>query len=156
VEARRVGEDVDCHDLALRDLEGEHCREVAVRSHDESGGSVDERWSCDLGGAAREDERLLGHVRCPTDDDITRSCDGIWKLAAAGSLLVPRLPRLKEWTYAGILFSITGAIASHLAVGDVGVEVPYLTFLTALTFASWALRPPVRKHLAWPSAPSSS
>ena len=34
------------------------------------------------------------------------------------ALLVPRAPRLKEWAYAGAVFTYTGAAASHLAVGD--------------------------------------
>jgi hypothetical protein len=31
------------------------------------------------------------------------------------ALLAPRLPRLKEWAYAGAVFNYTGAAASHLA-----------------------------------------
>jgi len=42
---------------------------------------------------------------------------GVWKLPGAAALLVPRFPRLKEWTYAGLVFNMTGAAASHLAVG---------------------------------------
>ena len=43
---------------------------------------------------------------------------GVWKLLGAVAVLVPRLPRLKEWAYAGMFFNYTGVIASHLAVGD--------------------------------------
>ena len=43
---------------------------------------------------------------------------GVWYLLAGLALLAPRLPRLKEWAYAGLFFNYTGAIASHLAAGD--------------------------------------
>src|SRR6186713_2891529 len=43
---------------------------------------------------------------------------GVWKLLGAIVLLVPRLPRLKEWAYAGIVFDLTAAFVSVLAVGD--------------------------------------
>src|SRR5215467_670000 len=47
---------------------------------------------------------------------------GLWKVLGAAALLVPRFPRLKEWAYAGTFFNYTGALASHLAVGD-GADV---------------------------------
>ena len=43
---------------------------------------------------------------------------GAWKLLGAVALLVPRLPILKEWAYAGVTFNMTGAIVSHLCCGD--------------------------------------
>ena len=64
---------------------------------------------------------------------------GVWKLLGAVAVLVPRFPRLKEWAYAGMFFNYTGAVASHLAVGD-GVQwVAYPLFVTGLVVASWAL-----------------
>ena len=42
---------------------------------------------------------------------------GIWKLLGAVALVIPRFPRLKEWAYAGVLFDLTGAVASLLASG---------------------------------------
>ena len=70
---------------------------------------------------------------------------GVWKLLGAVALLVPRFPRLKEWTYAGVIFNFTGAIASHLASGFIepGTLV-YVIALTAVAVASWALRPSSR------------
>jgi uncharacterized membrane protein YphA (DoxX/SURF4 family) len=41
----------------------------------------------------------------------------IWKLLGAVALVVPRFPRLKEWAYAGVIFDLTGAVASLLASG---------------------------------------
>jgi hypothetical protein len=71
------------------------------------------------------------------------------ELLGAAALLVPRLPRLKEWAYAGAVFNYTGAAASHLAAGkaDPGTLV-FLLAPTGLTAASWALRAPARRDLA--------
>ena len=43
---------------------------------------------------------------------------GIAKLAAAIVLLVPRLPTLKEWAYAGCTFMWIAAIVAHQVAGD--------------------------------------
>jgi uncharacterized membrane protein YphA (DoxX/SURF4 family) len=72
---------------------------------------------------------------------------GVWKLLGGIALLGPRLPRLKEWAYAGAFFVYIGAIASGLARGrdDPGIYIwPPLIF-AAITLASWALRPPGRR-----------
>lgn len=64
---------------------------------------------------------------------------GIWKLLAIPALLVPGYARLKEWTYAGIFFLMTGAIASHAACGDGKGLIPPLILLS-LAITSWMLR----------------
>ncbi len=69
---------------------------------------------------------------------------GIWKLAGAIVLLVPRLPRLKEWAYAGIIFELTGAVASWLFIGDKTGQFIAPFILAVLAITSWALRPPDR------------
>jgi uncharacterized membrane protein YphA (DoxX/SURF4 family) len=43
---------------------------------------------------------------------------GVWKLLGGVAILAPRLPRLKEWAYAGMVLDLIGAAASHAAVGD--------------------------------------
>lgn len=60
---------------------------------------------------------------------------GIWKLLGAVALVIPRFPRLKEWAYAGVIFDLTGAVASLVVSGIVD----------AGTLASWALRPASRR-----------
>lgn len=70
---------------------------------------------------------------------------GTWKVLAAAALLVPRRALLKEWAYAGCFFTYTGAIASHLTTGYALSELGILVPMTALTVASWALRPASRR-----------
>jgi DoxX-like family len=69
---------------------------------------------------------------------------GCWRLLAAAALLAPRLPRLKEWAYAGSFFELTGAALSSLAVGDSLGNVLTPGLFAACAIASWALRPQSR------------
>lgn len=72
---------------------------------------------------------------------------GAWKLLGAVTLVVPGLPRLKEWAYAGIFFGMTGATVSHAIKGDYGPGAYHLVAtlaLAGLALASWALRPQSR------------
>ena len=72
---------------------------------------------------------------------------GVWKLLGAVALVIPRFPRLKEWAYAGMVFNLTGALASHVASGDIEVgPMVYLVVMTGVTAASWSLRPPSRRN----------
>ena len=71
---------------------------------------------------------------------------GFWKVLGAPVLLVPGLPRLKEWAYAGIFFDLTGAAASHAFSGDPAGKIAIPLVLLFIAAASWALRPPSR---AW-------
>jgi DoxX-like protein len=88
---------------------------------------------------------ILGHLGYPLFLAVIM---GVWKVPGAVVLLAPRLPRLKEWAYAGAVFTYTGAVASHLSVGDgAGAVVPPAVF-AGLAMASWALRPPDRRDLA--------
>jgi hypothetical protein len=43
---------------------------------------------------------------------------GTAKMLGVAAVLVPGLPRLKEWAFAGLTFDLTGALYSHLSVGD--------------------------------------
>lgn len=69
---------------------------------------------------------------------------GVWKLLGAVALLVPRFPRLKEWTYAGTFFEMTGAITSEVVCGEKTINLVWACIVTVLTLVSWALRPPGR------------
>jgi len=58
---------------------------------------------------------------------------GVWKILGAIAVIIPRFPRLKEWAYAGVVFNLTGALASHIASGliDSGTLV-YLVVMCRL------------------------
>jgi hypothetical protein len=73
---------------------------------------------------------------------------GAWKLLGSIAVLVPGLPLIKEWAYAGFFFLMTGAIFSHIAVGDPAVELFPSFLLLALTIISWYFRPSTRKLIA--------
>ena len=70
---------------------------------------------------------------------------GAWKVAGAAVLVAPRLPLLKEWAYAGMVFDLTGAALSHRAVGDPAAAVATPLVILALVAASWFLRPSSRR-----------
>jgi hypothetical protein len=43
---------------------------------------------------------------------------GIAKTLGALTIVLPGVPRLKEWAFAGLTFDVSGALYSHLSVGD--------------------------------------
>ena len=43
---------------------------------------------------------------------------GTAKILGVAAVLAPGLPRIKEWAFAGLTFDVTGALYSHLSVGD--------------------------------------
>lgn len=70
---------------------------------------------------------------------------GFWKLLGVLVILLPGLPRLKEWAYAGFVFAMSGAAASHFIAGHSFAEaLPALTLLF-VTILSWYFRPANRK-----------
>jgi uncharacterized membrane protein YphA (DoxX/SURF4 family) len=70
---------------------------------------------------------------------------GIWKILGVIAVLVPRLPLLKEWAYAGFFFAMSGAVFSHLAMHDEAKELFGPVLLLVLTAVSWYFRPANRK-----------
>lgn len=70
---------------------------------------------------------------------------GAWKLLAIPALLVPKFPLLKEWAYAGIVFTMSGAIWSHAAVGNGMKDFFGPILMVVLVGLSWSLRPVSRK-----------
>jgi uncharacterized membrane protein YphA (DoxX/SURF4 family) len=69
---------------------------------------------------------------------------GAWKLLGAIAIVVPGLPRVKEWAYAGFFFDLTAAAISRAAVGDSTGDIAAPLMFLALVMASWALRPASR------------
>jgi hypothetical protein len=66
---------------------------------------------------------------------------GTWKLLGAIVLLVPRVPLLKEWAYAGVFFAMTGAIISQLVIHHAIETFFGPSLLLLLTVISWYYRP---------------
>lgn len=70
---------------------------------------------------------------------------GIWKILGVVAILIPKYPLIKEWAYAGFFFLMTGAIFTHLAVGDEAAEYFGPGLLLVLTGISWYYRPADRR-----------
>ena len=70
---------------------------------------------------------------------------GVAKLLGAAVILLPRLPRLKEWAYAGMTFDLAGASYSHFAHRDAAAELLLPVSLLLLLVLSYFLRPDRRR-----------
>ena len=70
---------------------------------------------------------------------------GVWKLLGVVAILVPKFALVKEWAYAGFFFAMSGAVFSHLAVGDGAMELFGPALLIVLTIVSWYFRPANKK-----------
>jgi len=70
---------------------------------------------------------------------------GVWYVLAGIVVLAPRLPLLKEWAYAGLIFNYTGAAFSHVWMGDSLEKLVGPVIFIGLTLTSWELRPQSRR-----------
>jgi uncharacterized membrane protein len=70
---------------------------------------------------------------------------GVWKILGVIAILVPKFKLVKEWAYAGFFFLLTGALISHLAMGDGGKAIFGPLFQTIFLIVSWYFRPANRK-----------
>jgi len=82
----------------------------------------------DLTGAPEALENFR-HVGYPQQ---LRVLLGIGKLAGALVLLLPRLPALKEWAYAGFTFMWIAAVVAHYLAGDGALSLLPVALLGAL------------------------
>jgi uncharacterized membrane protein YphA (DoxX/SURF4 family) len=69
---------------------------------------------------------------------------GIAKLAGAIVLVVPRLPTMKEWAYAGFTFTWIAASVAHYLAGD-GTKTLMPVALLGLLAVSYITRPTNRR-----------
>ncbi|MFE7745965.1 DoxX family protein [Nocardia sp. NPDC057455] len=70
---------------------------------------------------------------------------GAWQVGAAVAIIAPGFRLLEEWAYAGAFLLWSGAVVSHLAVGD-GVESWSMPMVLAIcAIMSWMLRPAYRR-----------
>ena len=70
---------------------------------------------------------------------------GTWKILGVVALLIPKFPLLKEWAYAGFFLTMSGAVFSHIALGNSISEIFPPLLLLILTVISWYFRPADRK-----------
>lgn len=73
---------------------------------------------------------------------------GTWKLLGVAAVLVPGFLLLKEWTYAGFFFAMSGAVISHLIIGSPVTDLIGPLLLIVLTLTSWYFRPANRRLVA--------
>lgn len=76
---------------------------------------------------------------------------GVVKIAGVVVILLPKLPLLKEWTYAGFVFVMGGAVFSHLASGHATTDMFGALLLLVLTIVSWYFRPAEKKIVSMTS-----
>ena len=90
----------------------------------------------------KEEVAMMTHLGYPT---YFLPVLGVWKILGVVAILIPKSPLLKEWAYAGFFFAMSGAIVSHLVVGDGPKDFFGPTLLLILIVVSWQLRPESRK-----------
>ncbi len=77
---------------------------------------------------------------------------GIWKILGVVALLIPKFPLLKEWAYAGFFIAMSGAVFSHIALGNSVNEIFPPLLLLILAVVSWYFRPAERKIASSPAS----
>jgi uncharacterized membrane protein YphA (DoxX/SURF4 family) len=70
---------------------------------------------------------------------------GVGKILGGVIILAPKLPRLKEWAYAGMAIDLIGATWSHAASGHAAMDIITPLIVLAIAMGSWYLRPADRK-----------
>ena len=93
----------------------------------------------------KEMNELISHVGYPL---YFMYIIGVWKLLGVIAILIPKYPLLKEWAYAGFFFILTGALISHLFMGDFGNAIFGPLFQTIFVIVSWYFRPANRKIIS--------
>lgn len=93
----------------------------------------------------KEMDELITHVGYPL---YLMNIIGVWKILGVIAILIPNFKLLKEWAYAGFFFLMTGALFSHLAMGDAGKAIFGPLFQTIFIILSWYFRPEDRKLIS--------
>ena len=96
----------------------------------------------------KEEVEMMNHLGYPI---YFLTLLGVWKILGVVAILIPKYPLLKEWAYAGFFFAMSGAVFSHLAIGDPLITLIGPVLLLILTVASWFFRPASRKMISFNS-----
>ena len=70
---------------------------------------------------------------------------GLSYVLGAIAIIVPGFLKLKEWAYAGVFFAMSGALLSHIMIGDGFEEAFPPVVILLLSIASYHLRPENRR-----------
>lgn len=92
----------------------------------------------------KEEAELMTHLGYPL---YFLTIIGVWKILGVIAVLLPKFPVQKEWAYSGFFIVMSGAVFSHLAVGDPAKDYFGPVLLLLLTIISWYFRPDDRKML---------
>ncbi len=76
---------------------------------------------------------------------------GIWKILGVVALLIPKFPLLKEWAYAGFFIAMSGAVFSHIALGNSVNEIFPPLLLLILTVGIVVFQTAERKIASSPA-----
>ena len=90
----------------------------------------------------KEMDELITHIGYPL---YFMYIIGVWKILGVIAILIPKFKLLKEWAYAGFFFLLTGALISHIIIGDSGKAIFGPLFQTIFVVLSWYFRPANRK-----------
>jgi hypothetical protein len=93
------------------------------------------KWSLDLIGPLGYPEYILTII-------------GTWKVLGSIVLLIPKLPLIKEWAYAGFFFAMSGAVISHLVSDESMNKLISPLVLLIFIVLSWYFRPGDRKIIS--------
>jgi len=91
---------------------------------------------------SKEEAARMNHLRYPL---YLLTILGVWKILGVIAVLVPKLPIVKEWAYAGFFFAMSGAAISHIICHSPMSEIFPSVLLLILTIVSWYFRPDGRK-----------
>lgn len=73
---------------------------------------------------------------------------GVWKLLGVMAILLPGVPRLKEWAYAGMIFDLSSAAISRTVAGGDAFKILPPILVGVIVILSWRLRPAGRALMA--------
>lgn len=90
----------------------------------------------------KEEVALFDHLGFPM---YFATIIGVWKLLGVTVALIPGFLILKEWAYAGFVFTMTSAFICHLIMKDGMGETFPPVFLLLITVISYYYRPANRR-----------
>lgn len=92
-----------------------------------------------------EEVAMMNHLGYP---NYVMTILGVWKIVGVIAILIPSYSLFKEWAYTGFFLAMSGAIISHIVMGDAITETLPALLLLTLTAVSWYCRPMDRKLVA--------